>query len=159
MTCLTCDSEMGFELCDVPYLSLPGTVLENTKVWLCHGCDEEMIAIPAINQLDRLLTEEVCGQHGRLAPNQIRFLRKHLGWSGVDFARHFGVSPETVSRWENGAQPMGTQADRLLRVCATRLEPIEDYAALEALLDSVGAESEHRPLHVRRIGDRWERAA
>jgi len=45
----------------------------------------------------------------------VRFLRKSLGWSGSDFAKHMGVAEETVSRWENDAAPIGPQADRLLR--------------------------------------------
>ena len=36
----------------------------------------------------------------RLAPEEIKFLRKSLGWAGVDFAKHMGATPETVSRWE-----------------------------------------------------------
>ena len=44
------------------------------------------------------------------------------------------MTPETVSRWENDKVPMGDTADRLLRVLATRLEPIDDYAALDKLL-------------------------
>jgi putative zinc finger/helix-turn-helix YgiT family protein len=134
-------------------------MLENVEVFVCADCSEEELAIPGINQLERLLVDEICRQQSRLAPTHIRFLRKHLGWSGVDFARHFGVSPETVSRWENGAQAMGTQADRLLRVCATRLNPIEDYAALEELLDRVGGETIEAALNVRRAGQHWERAA
>jgi DNA-binding transcriptional regulator YiaG len=27
-------------------------------------------------------------------------------WSGVDFARHMGTAPETVSRWEQGRVQM-----------------------------------------------------
>jgi DNA-binding transcriptional regulator YiaG len=44
---------------------------------------------------------------------EVRFLRKSLGWSGSDFAKHMGVAEETVSRWENDAAPIGPQADRL----------------------------------------------
>lgn len=34
----------------------------------------------------------------RLGPAEIRFLRKYVGYSGKDFARFVGVTPETVSR-------------------------------------------------------------
>ena len=52
----------------------------------------------------------------RFRGEEVRFLRKSLGWSGADFARHMGVAEETVSRWENDATPIGPQADRLLRL-------------------------------------------
>ena len=51
----------------------------------------------------------------RFIGDELRFLRKSLGWSGSDFAKHVGVAGETVSRWENDAAPIGLQADRLLR--------------------------------------------
>lgn len=35
----------------------------------------------------------------------LKFARKSLGLRQADFAELLGVSPETVSRWENGADP------------------------------------------------------
>lgn len=57
----------------------------------------------------------------------IRFLRKGLGFSGVDLAAHIGVTAETVSRWGQGATPMGTTADRLLRWMVLTREPLSHY--------------------------------
>lgn len=107
----------------------------DVEVWECDECGESEVVIPAIDELDNLLVHIVAEKDGRLTGAEVRFLRKHLGWSGADFARHFGVAPETVSRWENGKSRMGATAESLLRVCATRLDPIEDYQALEELLD------------------------
>lgn len=136
MNCMTCEGgAMRLTRKNVPYRSLPGTVLVDVEVWECDECGEREVVIPAINELDSLLVHLLAEKDGRLTGPEVRFLRKHLGWSGVDFARHFGVAPETVSRWENGKSRMGAAAESLLRVCATRLDPIEDYEALEELLD------------------------
>jgi DNA-binding transcriptional regulator YiaG len=54
---------------------------------------------------------------------EVRFLRKHLGWSGADFAAHMGVDPTTVSAWENERKPFGTSSDRLLRLIVARQAP------------------------------------
>lgn len=160
MNCINCDGKMTCGRQNIPYRSLPGTTLLDIEVWTCPECQQQEYSIPALNELEQVLVRVVCEQAGRLAPEQIRFLRKHLGWSGVHFAKHFGVSPETVSRWENGAQLMSTQADRLLRVCATRLEPIDDYGQLEALLDLVGSEEvAERDFQLHRVGSHWQRAA
>lgn len=35
------------------------------------------------------------------------FLRKSLGWPGVDFAKCMGTSAVTVSPWKYGRTPMG----------------------------------------------------
>jgi putative transcriptional regulator len=65
----------------------------------------------------------------RLAPQEIRFLRKWLGWSGQDFAKHFGVTPTTVSRWESvkDSEPMSATADRLLRMSVAHGQPADAY--------------------------------
>jgi transcriptional regulator with XRE-family HTH domain len=52
-----------------------------------------------------------------------------FGWSGVDFAKHMGVTPETVSRWESAEhlKPMGGTAERLLRLAVAYGQPIDEY--------------------------------
>ena len=59
---------------------------------------------------------------------EIRYLRKYLGWSGADCAAHMGTTPETISRWETGAAPMGATADRLLRLMLVTKTPVTDYS-------------------------------
>jgi DNA-binding transcriptional regulator YiaG len=72
--------------------------------------------IPKPNQLGDLLAKHLIDKRDRLVGPEVRFLRAHLGLSGVDLARRMGISPETVSRWENGKDMMGPVADRLLRL-------------------------------------------
>jgi putative zinc finger/helix-turn-helix YgiT family protein len=98
------------------------------KVTTCRRCGETYTSIPAIEGLHRQIAAAVIRKKGRLAPPEVRFLRKWLGWSGVDFARRTGTKPETVSRWENGRAVMGPQADRLLRVLVAKETPVMEYS-------------------------------
>lgn len=108
---------------------LPNVVIgDAVKVTTCERCGETYTSIPAIEALHRQIAAAVIRKKGRLAPAEVRFLRKHLGWSGADFARHTGTKPETVSRWENGRALMGPQADRLLRVLVARETPVMGYS-------------------------------
>ena len=160
MKCMLCGNEDMQRTCqNVPYRSLPGTVLVDVEVWECAECGEYEVVIPAMNELERVLVRSVSEKPGRLTPPEIRFLRKSLGWSSADLARYFGVTPETVSRWENG-RTMGAAAERLLRVCATRLDPIDDYEALEQLLNRQAEDPRtKRFLRLRCRGQHWEIAA
>lgn len=107
---------------------LPNVVIDDVvDVTTCERCGETYTSIPAIDDLHRQIAAAVIRKKGRLAPAEIRFLRKHLGWSGVDFARRSGTKPETVSRWENGRTIMGPQADRLLRVLVAKQTPAMEY--------------------------------
>jgi putative zinc finger/helix-turn-helix YgiT family protein len=107
---------------------LPHVELHGVHVTRCAGCDTEGIVIPRIGQLHRVLADAFVTQRRMLAPVEIRFLRKHIGLSGAEFAQRMGVSRETVSRWETGAKTMGAVADRLLRLLVVTHEPTEGYA-------------------------------
>jgi putative zinc finger/helix-turn-helix YgiT family protein len=108
---------------------LPNVVIEDAvQVTTCERCGETYTSIPAIEGLHRQIAAAVIRKKGRLAPPEVRFLRKWLGWSGVDFARRTGTKPETVSRWENGRAVMGPQADRLLRVLVAKETPLMEYS-------------------------------
>ena len=78
----------------------------------------------------------------------------NLGWSGRDFARRFGLTPEHVSRIENGHSPISVAADRLLRILVMNERALEGNAAevVEMGLEDAG------PLSVRRTRGGWRAA-
>lgn len=106
---------------------LPHVELHGVEVSKCANCGAESIGIPRVAQLHRVLAHSFVTQHRMLAPVEIRFLRKHMGLSGADFAQRMGVARETVSRWETAALAMGAVADRLLRLLVVTLEPTDSY--------------------------------
>lgn len=130
MQCPSCRGDMTTTREDYHYTDsgLSSVVLQDTEVRRCSGCDEEEVVISAIEAVHKAIARRLASKPGRLAPEEIRFLRKQLGFSGTDLAAHMGVAPETVSRWENAAQDMGPVADRLLRLLAVTGEPVQDYA-------------------------------
>lgn len=91
-----------------------------------------------------MIAMEVIGKRARLTPAEIRFLRKYLGWSGADLARRIGVSVGAVSRWENGREPMGPVADRLLRLMVAHTKTGTDYP-----VDRLAEVAEKAPLPLR----------
>lgn len=93
----------------------------------------------------------------RLSGAEVRYLQKSLGWSGVDFARHMGVDPSTVSKWETDEEPIGATSDRLLRLMVAYGTPAESYSLGE--LRKIVAES--RPVTEVRLAPHsggWELA-
>jgi putative zinc finger/helix-turn-helix YgiT family protein len=124
------------------------------KVTTCERCGETYTSIPAIEELHRQIAAAVIRKKGRLAPAEIRFLRKWLGWSGVDFAKRTGTKPETVSRWENGKASMSPQADRLLRLLIAKEAPVMEYP-VDVLAQVVGAHSRVAIALVDRDTSRW----
>ena len=130
---------------------LDNVVLKNIEARECGACGATQLVIPRVEQLMTVIALGVAKKRGRLIGAEIRFLRKSLGWSGVDFGRHMKVASETVSRWENDHEPIGPQSDRLLRLMAVfGAKRTEDYS-LDALVDiedvpgsaSIGIEIQH----------------
>jgi transcriptional regulator with XRE-family HTH domain len=99
-------------------------------------------------------------QRRRLQGAEVRFLRKWLGWSGRDFARHMGVSAETVSRRENERDPIGGTSGRLLRLMVLFGRPVADYSLdrLAEIDDAPGA-AHVEPARFVATRDGWKSAA
>ena len=125
---------------------LSNVVLINAVTTTCSRCGEIYTGFHAIERLHKAIAAALIRKKGRLAPEEIRFLRKSLGWSGVDFARRMGTTKETVSRWESGKLSMGPQADRLLRMFVAKGTPIEQYPV--DVLSEVAADGPARPARV-----------
>jgi len=128
MNCGTCGGALGPEVREtVPYdCGLP-VMLVGVLVRRCTACDDYEVVIPAMEKLHAALAQAVAHKQSRLTPTEIRFLRKGLGWSGQDMAKRLRVSPEVVSRWENGKRNMSWPAEILLRVLAVNEKPLEFY--------------------------------
>lgn len=125
MKCIHCDSEMVTTV--EPYRYFPGVTLLGIEISRCPVCGEQEIAIPRVEELHRTIAVSLIGKHERLTPDEIRFLRKYLDLSGVDFARMMRVDPSTVSRWERGDQPIGEGSDVLLRTLVLLRKPVDHY--------------------------------
>src|SRR5215203_2238863 len=76
---------------------LPNVVLVGVEVRRCSSCGHHELVLPRIAELHRTITHAIIRKPFRLSGLEVRYLRKYLGWSGVDFARHVGVDPSTVS--------------------------------------------------------------
>ena len=136
--CMMCGSKV--EVVNEPLFhytdcGLNKVYLRDIPILKCSNseCADEEIAIPNIEELHQTLSTMVAMQKSKLQPEEIRFLRTHLGFSGIDFAQAMGVSPETVSRWEKGSVKMKEASERLLRVLILgQLGPFRDYEQLKS---------------------------
>jgi putative zinc finger/helix-turn-helix YgiT family protein len=127
MKCINCGHVMTTKRENVPYTALPGAVLVGVPVSRCASCGEYEVAIPAIDELNRVLASAVIRKRGRLAGGEIRFLRSHLGYSAADFAKLIGSDPATVSRWESDKQAIGHHTDLLLRAMVALDRKVDEY--------------------------------
>ena len=124
---------------------LPGITLADVEVRRCATCGHRSVVIPGLSQLHRAIAEAVIRKPTALTRQELRFLRKHLGLSGRDFAEVVASKPETVSRWENGGLLVPPQIDRLVRLLVATGSPQRlDYS----IDDLRGLQRRSRPLRL-----------
>lgn len=137
---------------------LPHVVLVGIDVRRCPECGHHEPILPRVTELHRTIALALVRKPSRLVGAEIRYLRKYLGWSGVDLAKRMGVDPATVSNWETDKDPIGAPSDRLVRVLVVIGQQVQDYVVDE--LANIESKRE-LPLHLRVSpkGNGWQQLA
>jgi len=101
-----------------PYIEcgLQTVLVKGMEIRACSACKARQIVVQRVLELHQTIAMALARKPSRLAGDEIRFMRKHIDWSGKDLARHMGVAHETVSRWEHQREFMSAMADRLFKL-------------------------------------------
>lgn len=137
MKCTSCESkkELIKEKRTVKYdeCGLDNIVLVNTHIFKCAECGEEIHSYGNIHILHNLIKDAILRNKEILTGPQVRFLRKHFGYSKENFAHLLQVDVRTIARWESGRN-ITPQVDRSIRLAVAASEPSRDYAYHDELL-------------------------
>ncbi len=95
---------------------LDNIVLCGIELIKCKHCGNEDPIIPALDDLFRTIALALVTKPYRLAGEEVRFLRKHMGLTGDGFSRLLHIDKTTLSKWENNDDPVGTQSDLAIRM-------------------------------------------
>lgn len=82
----------------------------------CPQCGAVYLEIPKIKQLQELIADMITKKEQMLSGAEIRFLRKQLGYSTIQFGKLISYDPKSLSRLENGHQKVTSTFDRLVRM-------------------------------------------
>lgn len=167
MTCESCEKELVEKRAtiDSPYQykmgGLQNVFLAGIIVYRCLRCNSSSPVIPKIGELHRVIAKGLINKPGRLAGDEIRFLRKNLGLAANDFAALLRISAERLSRVENGKEsPFGEPTDKLARAIILASNNKDDIRKL--LLKNMRVESDQKQ-DLRPIfnleGNHWRAAA
>ena len=133
---------------------LDNVVLLDQPVRRCPNCGAHELSLRALSRLHREIAISIINRPSKLTGQEVRFLRKHLGYSGIDFAQVIGVARSHLSRWENDAEPIGPANDRLLRLLVAQGDKVDDYAA-EDLKKLTDEKAVPKPIKFRQIAKSW----
>ena len=112
-------------------------VLLNIELVKCDDCGTTEPIIPNLNGLMNAIAFAVISDPCKLSGAGIRFLRKYLGISGIEFSQLIHIDSATLSRYESGLQKPGRQTDSLIRL--TVLNKSEDLRShIEEMMTILG---------------------
>ncbi len=121
--CYECGTEVEGQRENYRYVEsgLKSVVLRNILVFRCKQCGAVVPQITAATELHCRIAVHLLTKETRLAGEEVRFLRKAVGYSATEFAKMLGTSKAIVSRWENHST-LGQESDRLVRlICVNKM--------------------------------------
>jgi transcriptional regulator with XRE-family HTH domain len=104
---------------------LDNVQLINVPIWVCPNKHQE-IEIPAVTQLHELLAYLIIRKPASLTGPEVRFLRRRIGIQAKEFAEKIGLTPVTLSRFENGHRRICRRIDLLIKLSAAVLLAARD---------------------------------
>jgi len=130
MRCPECGHALRRALRDYHYTEsgLDNVVLERAPVYVCLDHGVQAVALRNVQGIHGAIAAALLKLKRPLRGVEIRFLRKHHGWSQAELARRLGVTEVTVSRWETEAPAIGSANEQRLRLLFA--DP-EAFAALQ----------------------------
>jgi putative zinc finger/helix-turn-helix YgiT family protein len=129
--CSNCGLEASITRDDYSFheCGIEDVVLTGIELIRCENCGNVDPVILRIADVQKTIALAVAGKPAKLAGHEIRFLRKYLGMTGDQFSKLLQVDKTTLSKWENDADAVGPQSDRLIRAIALSLgEGLQEHA-------------------------------
>ena len=100
---------------------LDNVYLLNLEFRACNNCGTKIPRLTRMPELHATIARAIALQPCPLRGQDIRFLRKQLGFSAREWAKFLRTDASTLSRWENDQQEIGTQSDSLIRLLYFRI--------------------------------------
>lgn len=114
---------------------LSSVFLCGISIYRCPDCEAESPVIPRIPELHRVISRVLIEKPTALSGEEVRFLRKNAGFKATDFAALLGLTPEHLSRFENGKiANLKDAADKLARAIPMAQINQESEEALREVL-------------------------
>ncbi|MCX6102689.1 MAG: YgiT-type zinc finger protein [Proteobacteria bacterium] len=134
---------------------LDHVTLVGVEYYKCDVCGEEFYGYGDMEQLHKVISNALITKKGLLTGNEIRFLRKYLGYTGPVFGSLIQYEKETIYRIEGGGQPVTESYDRLVRFLVASKVPDRNYDLHDLILKNQLRDIRRLEFEQRRSGE-WE---
>lgn len=106
---------------------------------------EEVVCIPKVNKLHKIIAEGIVYKKGLLDAKEIKFLRTQIGFTQEDFAKLLGKKGLSLGRWERGETKIDITTDILIRMIAIKyldlkgidIEALSHMSSMQGVNDNI----------------------
>ena len=109
---------------------------------------DEVIQIPAINDLHREISRGIVGHRGGISPEELRFLRTEVGLTQSELAMLVHCDRQTIGRWERGETPIDQRAEVILRQHVVDVLGLEHEGGVAALARRSVPTAQTQPIEI-----------
>jgi DNA-binding transcriptional regulator YiaG len=134
---------------------LPNVYLKNGFT-IEHIDGEDYTSIDDMNNLHVAIAQTIADSHTALRPAQFKFLRIELNLSQKMLGHRFGVSEQTIARYEKGKSDIPRTTDAALRsLFMEKLEKTNSVSYFLDLLSDVEAQQAAKEILLEEIDNHW----
>ena len=134
---------------------LPNVYLKNGFT-IEHIDGEDYTSIDDMNNLHVAIAQTIADSHAALRPTEFKFLRIELNLSQKMLGHRFGISEQTIARYEKGQSEIPRTTDAALRsLFMEKLEKTNSVSYFLDLLSDAEAQQVAKEILLEEIDKRW----
>jgi putative zinc finger/helix-turn-helix YgiT family protein len=157
--CPCCDGKQGMTAKvvtrDYSVGGLPNVTLKGVTQYTCEDCGEISYNYGDLDGLHKAIALCLYQKKTRLTGDEIRFLRKYLGYSQKMFALKADLTEEHLCRIENKKVPVSRLFDAFMRLIVLTEAPCRNYDAHDIAIQQQEAKKA-KPIVLAHIKSKWK---
>ncbi|TFF19124.1 helix-turn-helix domain-containing protein [Jiella endophytica] len=110
---------------------------------------EEMVTIPAVNQLHRIISVAIISHPKGISGPELRFLRSEMGLTQAELAAIVHRDKQSIGRWERNEIEIDPTAETLIRRMAIEKLKLPVDVGIELLAQRSVPTAEAQPITIR----------
>jgi DNA-binding transcriptional regulator YiaG len=112
---------------------------------------EEIITIPGVNELHRVIAEGIVLHSKGISGEELRFLRTELGLTQAELARLVHRDKQSIGRWERSEVEIDSAAETVIRMLAIQRLELDVSLDVAELAERSVPTLEEQPIRITAI--------
>jgi transcriptional regulator with XRE-family HTH domain len=109
---------------------------------------DEVILIPAINNLHRVIAEGIVSHQKGMDGSELRFLRSEMGYTQSELAALVHRDKQTIGRWERAESEIDSTSEAVIRKLAIERLKLSVTLGMDQLSKSSVPTAETQPIKI-----------